>query len=46
MVSALAAPQKPKIPVRADSITGHYREKFSGDTLDVKLLPGGKIKID
>jgi hypothetical protein len=45
-VSAVATPQRAKISVKADSITGHYREKFSGDTLDVKLLPGGKIKID
>ena len=32
--------------VAAASVTGHYLEKDSGDTLDVQLLPGGKIKID
>jgi hypothetical protein len=29
----------------AGAITGHYKEKSSGDTLDVQLLPGSKIKL-
>jgi hypothetical protein len=44
---AFSQAQKKQIPAasQGDTITGHYREKESGDLLDVKLLPGGKIKL-
>jgi hypothetical protein len=32
-------------PSQGDTITGHYKEKLSEDTVDVKLLPGNKIKL-